>query len=195
MTALTWKNIVHGVCSAKFQARNLLFGLQPTCVCFYTQAFWICMVHTLNKRFRGKVMCLVGSAQSFKPESTFWSSATLWVLLHASIFAVRDPYTEQALSWGSFVSCGYIAKFQTQNLLCRPSDTTKVLLHARVFWLSVVHTLNKRFLEKAMFLVWTAQCSKHGIYFMASRQHAGAFTRKHSGCAWSIRWTSAFAGK
>ena len=32
----------------------LLFGFQPACRCFYTQAFWLFVVHTLNKRFQGE---------------------------------------------------------------------------------------------------------------------------------------------
>ena len=51
--------------SAKFQTPNLLFGLQPTCKHIYAQAFWLCVVHTLNKRSLRKAMFLiVCSAQS-----------------------------------------------------------------------------------------------------------------------------------
>ena len=64
--------------------------------------------------------------------------------------------------------------------------------YTRAFWLCMVHTLNKRFRGKVMFLVCIAKSSKRRICFLVFRFHLGAFTREHSGCAWSTHWTSAF---
>ena len=65
----------------------------------------------------------------------------------------------------------------------------------RVFWLRMIHTLNKRFGGKVMFVVDTSQSSKSRIYFVAFCHNLGAFPCERSGCAWSTHWTSAFVGK
>ena len=61
--------------------------------------------------------------------------------LHASTLAVLGPHTEQALSWESNVCCSHNKKFRTKNLLF-------------AFEPKCIHTLNKRFRGKAMFLVF-----------------------------------------
>ena len=66
MAELIQKNVVGCVYSAKFQTQNLHFGPQPSRRCFYTEAFWLCVVHTLNERFLEEVMFLVCTAKSFK---------------------------------------------------------------------------------------------------------------------------------
>ena len=137
--------------SAKFQTQNLLFGLQPPCRCLYTRALWLCVVHTLNKRFRGKVMFLVCAAQSSERSLYFWLSANMEELFHASILAVLCAHTEQSFLRETNVSWWMTnAKFQTQNQLfglqrwCRCFYTPE-------FWLCAVCSLNKRFRRKVMF--------------------------------------------
>ena len=119
------------------------------------------------------------------------------MLSHASIQAMRDPFTEQALWWESYVSCLYSEKFQAQNLLFGFQQTRRCF-YTRVFWLCAVHTLKKRFRGKAMFPLVnlrTAKSPKHRDYFLAFSQHVGAFTQWHSGCALSIHWKSVFFWK
>ena len=104
---------------------------------------------------------------------------------------MRGPYTEQALFWKSNVSCLYSIKFQAKNLLFALQFTCRCF-YTRAFWLCVVHTMNKRFGGKVLFLVCKAKSSKHKIYFLAFSQHVSALTRVHSGCAWFSHITSAF---
>ena len=56
----------HRGLNVKRKARNAesTFWLQSASRCFYTRAFWLCMVHALNKRFCGKAMGIVCTAMS-----------------------------------------------------------------------------------------------------------------------------------
>ena len=94
----------------------------------------------------------------------------------------------------SNASCLDSAKIKTQNLLFVFYPSCRCIC-TRVFLLCDVHTLNKHFRGKVMFLVCTTQSSKRRIYFCGSSTHKRAFAREYSGCASSIIWTSAFLRK
>ena len=122
---------------AQSSRQNLHFGPQSSCRCFYEQAFWLCVVHTLNKRFLEKVMFLVCTAQSFKRRISFvfLPSSNMQEILHASILAVCGPYTGHALSQESNVSnCLHSAKFPrcTTESTLWPSPDMQVLSHAGI---------------------------------------------------------------
>ena len=102
--------------------------------------------------------------------------------MHASILAVRDPHTEQALAWESKVFKLFVQRkvpkdesaFGLSAKSCRCFNT-------QAFWLCVDLSLNKRFRGKVMFLV---ACTAQSSVFGFRPFQEGAFTRKDSGCEW-----------
>ena len=78
----------------------------------------------------------------------------------------------------TFAPCAQTLRWTCQDLLC----DSRLKARGRIFCSgSLLDCVDLSF--------------KHKIGFLGFSHHVGAFTRKHSGCAWSIRWTCVFVGK
>ena len=122
------------------------------------RAFWLCVVHTLNKRFRGKAMRLVCKAQSSKRRIYFFGLQPACRRFCTRAFSLCDVHTlNKRFRWES-VSCWCSAKFQAQNLLFGFQPPCRCF-YMRAFSLCVVHTLNKRFRGEVMWLFFKNRCS------------------------------------
>ena len=100
-----------------------------------------------------------------------WSdSLFLTLILDVSAFTRRHSGCARTIHWawafaGKNVSCLANAEDHTQNLLFWLQPTKK-FCKRRAFWLCMVHKLNKRFREKAWWMVCTAQNPKQRINFL-----------------------------
>ena len=167
MTALIWKNIGECMCSAKFQSQNLLSGLQRTCRCFYTRAFWLCMVHTLNKRFFQRVVFpFVCTAKSLSHRVYLWAFSQ-----HVVAFA-RDPFCCAWSKLSTIVFAGeYNFLFNGQRKVPStestpwPSATMLVLFHMSTLVVRDPYTEQALFWKSNVSCLHSAECQTQNLLF------------------------------